>query len=308
MKIIISFILAMSLLSSCKAEVKNNNTIILTDENTIVLNTEVSGESVAKVTLMAEKLNAELDAGQPIYLVLNTPGGSISDGIELIQNLNSLGRPVHTLTIFAASMGFQTVQGLGKRLILKNGELMSHHARGQFPSSEFGGQEPSQFSNRYNFWISKLKQLDEQTVKRTNGKQTLASYQKAYENELWIEGQEAVNQGYADQVVNAKCDSSLLTKTIKQDFYYFGIKIVVTFSACPLVTGPLDIKLEMKANDGKSYSLEDFKSLGGQFGTVCSITKTVLCPVDSSLTLEKIEQTKQEVLEKINSKLTKIKK
>ena len=286
---------------STKAEEQSNSTIVLKKSNTIVLNEVVDDLSVAKVTAQAYALDASLPKGEPIYLVLSTPGGSITAGLEMYANLNALGRKINTITIFAASMGFQTVQNLGDRLILPQGELFSHHAacNGGCFGGEFGGKEPSQLTNRYTYWVEKVKALDEITVKRTNGKQTLESYQNAYENELWVSGQAAVDAGYADRVVSPKCDKSL-SGTKNVDISYFGATIVLTMSECPLITGPLDYYVLVVTTHGTMIKLEDFKKLGGQFGNSCvSNNITQLCPKDITLTPEKIESLVKTALDSV---------
>ena len=312
MRNILLAILTFFTLTSCNA--KSKDVITLSKDNTLVLNTEVDGSSVSKLMLQAALLDENLPDGEAIYLVLNTPGGSIVDGMELIQNLKALGRPIHTITLFAASMGFQIAQGLNDRLILQTGELMSHPAStggGGF-GGQFGGNEPSQLTNRYNSWLQKINELDMLTVKRTKGKQTLESYKKSYDNELWISGQKAVDAGYADKVVQAKCDKELNSGSVSQQFSFFGMTINVTFSTCPLITGPLDVALMIKTNGGKTISLSEFKKQGGQFGQICVIANqnksSILCPEDYSLTLEKVEQTKQEVMNKITAKDKSVKK
>jgi ATP-dependent protease ClpP protease subunit len=242
-----------------------------------------------------------LKKSEPIYLILNTPGGSISDGLELIDVIHGMDRKVHTITMFAASMGFQIAQNLNDRLITESGILMSHRAKGGM-QGEFGGQEPSQLSNRMSMWTRRIKALDEQTVKRTNGKQTLASYTNAYENELWLTSQEAVAGGYADRVVTAKCDQSLNGSKNQDINGYFGMKLSVTFSNCPLVTGPLAINVFIKTRDG-FVLLSDFVNKGGMFGTACQTAQnqsSFNCPTDTSLTLEKIEEIKQAAIQKFS--------
>jgi ATP-dependent protease ClpP protease subunit len=56
--------------------------------------------------------NQRFSSNEPIYLFLNTPGGSIQTGLEIIESLKGLDRPVSTVTLFAASMGFQIAQNL----------------------------------------------------------------------------------------------------------------------------------------------------------------------------------------------------
>lgn len=287
-------------LSSAQADAKSSS-LVLKKSNTIVLNDQVDDLSVAKVTAQAYALDAALPKSEPIYFILNTPGGSITAGLEMIANLNALGRKINTVTIFAASMGFQTVQGLnGERLVLSHGELMSHKAfaSGGF-SGEFGGKEPTQITSRYQYWVSKIRELDEQTVKRTNGKQTLASYQDAYENELWVSGQTAVNQGYADKVVAPRCDKSLSgTKDVPISF--MGLEIILKMSECPLITGPLGYTVMVYTSFGTKVELNDFQKLGGQFGNNCSAGNiTQLCAKDVTLTMEKIEALKKEAMSKV---------
>jgi ATP-dependent protease ClpP protease subunit len=196
-----------------------------------------------------------------LYLFLNTPGGSIQAGLELNEALNGIGRPVDTITLFAASMGFQIAQNLGERLILKNGILMSHRAAGGFEGS-FGGQQPSQMDSRYQFWLDRIRELDEQTVKRTNGKQTYASYIKEYANEMWLTGTKAVSEGYADRVVKIKCDSSLSGST-SHNASLMGFQVLYDLDNCPINTSPLNVRIGNK--EGKNLTPEIEKEIREKF-------------------------------------------
>lgn len=281
--------------TACEAKILPNE-VVLSKNNTMVLNSEVDDSSVAKVLVKAMELDKALAKGKPLYLILNTPGGSIQAGMELIDGLKGLKRPIHTITMFAASMGFQIAQNLNDRLMVSSGTLMSHRAKGSI-GGEFGGQNPSQLSNRYDFWVNRIKELDNQTVKRTNKIQTLESYTKAYENELWVGSEVAVISGYADRVVDVKCDKTL-SGTIDQNFVYFGIIIAVKASECPLVTGALDVSMKIKTSTG-FILVDDFVKNGGMFGTACAIANqnksSLLCPEDLSITMEKLDLIKKDV-------------
>ncbi len=85
-----------------------NNKVILTKDNTIVMNKVFTGASVANLANQAKNLDASAPSADPIYLVINSPGGSIDAGIELIENLSSLNREVKTINLWSASMGFHT--------------------------------------------------------------------------------------------------------------------------------------------------------------------------------------------------------
>jgi ATP-dependent Clp protease protease subunit len=287
--------------------------IILTKDNTIVLSTGFSGASVADLIGQAKQLNADLKSGYPIYLFLDTPGGSIQAGLELIEYLEGLNRPVHTITLFAASMGFQLVQHLGKRYVLKYGVLMSHKASGGF-RGEFGGNG-SQLDSRYRFYLRRLDLMDKQTVSRTNGKKTLKQYQLEYDNELWLNGAEAVKFGYADEVVTIKCDQTLKGITERQE-RFFGFSVTLGFDRCPIVTSPVSSEASVRTNYGY-MSLDKFMSSGGKFGKNCDkeseeltdwsgnvvgSKKADLCLMDESLTLEKIQNTIKKQSNEIRNK------
>lgn len=236
-------------------------TLKLTKDNMAVLFGAVDGASVSDLMQQIQKLDSSLKSGYPINLVLYTPGGSIQDGLELIESLKSINRPINTVVIFAASMGFQIVQNLGNRYILANGVLMSHKAFGGF-SGEFGDGN-SQIDSRYKLWMSRMLEMDQQTVKRTKGKQTLKSYRNAYQNELWLTGKQAVNDGYADRVITASCDKTL-SGTRSNKVEIFGLVANIVYSECPLNTNPLYIEVEIPTNKG-TMTFKDFLIKGGVF-------------------------------------------
>jgi ATP-dependent Clp protease protease subunit len=228
----------------------SQETIVLSNDNTLVLNSEVNGESVSAIIAKAKELDNKLNSGlrihrnAPLYLFLNTPGGSVQSGLELIEALQGIGRPVHTITLFAASMGFQIAENLNDRLILKNGVLMSHHAAGEF-AGQFGGIHPSQLDNRYQLWLDRVEELDRQTAKRTNGKKTYEEYIKQYDSEMWLTGTKSVAQGYADRIVHVKCDSSL-SGTTTSHINFLGLDVSFELDRCPINTGPMKAQINLK--------------------------------------------------------------
>lgn len=266
--------------------------IHLNKNNTLVLNEVVTQASVAQIMVQARKMDQALFSGdEPMYLVLNTPGGDVEAGIALSRFINGLRRPTETITIFAASMGFQIAQQLKARHIVKNGTLMSHHAKGGV-EGEFGGQEPTQLGNRLAFFTKEIQELDEQTVRRTKGKQTLASYTHAYDHELWLSDETSVAQGYADDVVSVVCDKTIQgTETHKSEF--MGIPVEYETDKCPLNTGILNVKMQVPTNKGL-LTYQEFVEKAGRFAADCLIASATnpnaVCSLDTTLTPDKIEQ------------------
>jgi ATP-dependent Clp protease, protease subunit len=307
--LLLSLIFTLQLVNAKSTKQKE---IVLTDDNVISLRSDFNSESVGKLIEEADKLNSRLPSGEPIYLFLRTPGGSIQAGLELFEYLKGLNRPVHTITLFAASMGFQTVQQLGKRYILKYGVLMSHRASGGF-QAEFGGGI-SQMDTRYGLWLRRVQILDKDTVARTNGKQTLKSYQDSYASELWLNGQEAVDQGYADEVVTVKCDASLESKTENSTINAMFFSVDVSMSKCPLKTKPLSVKANIKTNIGK-ISFNEFVAKNPTFKSCESIQqennssfsmvpKEVVCATDPTLSRKKITNVMKKASEMFFKDLT----
>lgn len=237
MKKLIAVLLCM-LVSSVYAGTKK---IVLTADNSLNMNQTFYSDVTAQLSTKALEMDAKLPSGDPIYLIIDSGGGSIEAGIGLINVLSKLNRPVHTVTLFAASMGFQTVQGLGKRYIVSNGTLMSHKARGGFY-----GEFPGQLDNRYGYYLKRVFDLDKIAAKRAN--MSLKKYHRMIENEYWCQGQQCVDNGFADAVVELSCDDSLKGTTQREiaKQYAMGqggiIKLALfeTYALCPAVTGALD--------------------------------------------------------------------
>lgn len=271
------------------------NLVVLHSGNTLSLNDEVSGASVSSVIENLNQASSKKGFGKPedVYLFLNTPGGEIQAGLELIEALKGSGRKVHTITMFAASMGFQIAQNLGDRLILENGTLMSHRAYGGI-KGEFGGQSPSQMENRLGFWMERIKEMDKKTANRTGGKRTLEQYQADYENELWLTGAQAVAKGYADKIVTVKCDDSLAGFST-HSLNFMGLEVRYDLSNCPLNTSPTNIRIGMETTRGM-MTTDDFIVKGGTFGATCYLDKKEdkLCTLDTTIGYTRISEIKNE--------------
>ena len=272
-KIVLGLLIVLTIALFPKTSVSQDagdETIVLSKGNTLILNTEVDGDSISEVISNARALDGALSnyketfgKKKPLYLFLNTPGGSIQAGLELIEALKGMGRTVNTITLFAASMGFQIAQNLDDRLILKNGVLMSHHATGQFTGA-FGGSHPSQVDSRYQLWLDRIRELDEQTVKRTKGKQSYESYTKQYDHETWLTGDKSIKGGYADRIVLVKCDQSLKGVTTKH-VNFFGMDIAYDLDNCPINTSPMNIRVVNP--DGKALNNEMVAKIKDEFLT-----------------------------------------
>lgn len=223
--------------------------LILNKSNSVVLRGEVSAESVAKLQIELLEMSQRLSPFAVIYLVLDTPGGSVSAGAELIDFIKALPQKVKTVTVFAASMGFQIAQNLDERMILPSGTLMSHRASGRFE-----GEFPGEMTVRLQFWLKEITRLDQIAAMRMQI--SIASYQALIRDEYWVKGANAVADKAADRVILARCDSSFKGTERIIIGSFFGIPISGVVSKCPLITGIMDVRAEGGEDKSKERALE----------------------------------------------------
>ena len=104
----------------------------LLDDNIIMLNGEVTDESASLCVAQLLYLSAKDDA-KDINMYINSPGGSVSAGLAIIDTMNLIPNDVNTIaTGLAASMGAMILLSgtKGKRNALPHAEVMIHQPLG----------------------------------------------------------------------------------------------------------------------------------------------------------------------------------
>ena len=234
--------LILFLMLFCNAVMAKPVDIILTERNSVSFNKAFTSEYVAKKQLEIFSKNVLLAKSNPIYLIMDTPGGSVTAGLSFIDSLKSLKRPIHTITLFAASMGYQVVQELGTRYITPSGTLMSH--RGAV--SGIGGQVPGELNSRLNYIQGLLEQMNVRAAGRVSV--GVEAYKASIVNELWIFGQQAVDTKNADAVANVTCDTKLSSSKYTEQLNTIFGRVDVVFSKCPLISGPIDFSFSKEVS------------------------------------------------------------
>lgn len=212
-------------------------TVTLSADNSVLFRAEVNVLSVAKAQKELLEKDAKLPNGAPLYLVLDTPGGDIAAGNQLVDVAKGLNRPVHTITLFAASMGFSFVQRLGTRYITPSGTLMAHRAFVQ----GVGGQVPGEFLTAAAVIYEATSKLERLNASRLGI--SFDTYQDLVRNEYWVSGDDAVAQNAADKLVTIKCDKSLAGTYTEVLRTMFG-PLTLTWSKCPAITAPIGVGAE----------------------------------------------------------------
>lgn len=208
--------------------------VTLNAKNTYIFRGAVSNETVAKAQMGLMKLSRNLSRDSVIYLVLDTPGGSIQAGNTLVDTIRGLPQKVKTITQFAASMGFYFVQALDERIITPSGVLMAHRAK----VGGVSGEVPGEAVVRINMIMDIVREMEKVNALRIGV--TLEDYQRVSRDEYWVSGEEAVRQGVADRVAAIACDESLDGINNVVENTIFG-QVQVQFSNCPAIMAPLAV-------------------------------------------------------------------
>lgn len=209
-------------------------TVQLTTANTITLRGVIDGDSVLAVEQkVAQAQKDRLLSLIPLYLVIDSPGGSIDAGLSLIEFLKTVPN-LNTISIFSASMASGIVEALpGQRLVLKSGVLKFHRAKGAFEGQFNYGEVESRL---------KMAKAIVDILETTNaGRMGLSvdAYRDKVKDEWWMIGQQAVVEKSADEQVDIVCSQPLIAATESATESFLFMQSKVTFSRCPLLRSPI---------------------------------------------------------------------
>ncbi len=167
----------------------------LLKERIIFLGEEVN-EHTANIVVAQLLHLAYEDPNKDIALYINSPGGSVSDGLAIYDTMQFIKPDVATYGMgLQASMGavLLAAGAKGKRYMLPNARVMIHQ-----PSSGTQGKVTDQeISLRESIRIKKL--LNELLAKHTG--QKLSKVEKDVDRDYWMDAKEAVAYGLVDKVI-----------------------------------------------------------------------------------------------------------
>lgn len=163
------------------------------DSQIVVLAGEIGENAYAVIDQIVEVSKNK----KPIWLLINSPGGSVIDGALVISAMESAGVPVYTVCMqLCASMAAIIHQHGTKRYVIDRSFLMFHDGAGQFqgymPHVEAQFQAVDRYINKLNYYIAQragISPNDWMTIVHKN---------------LWIDGEDAVNRKLADDLVFVK--------------------------------------------------------------------------------------------------------
>lgn len=161
------------------------------------------GEEVTEMTanvIVAQLLHlANENPDKDIQLYINSPGGSVYDGLAIYDTMQYIAPDVQTIGIgLQASMGaFLLSSGAkGKRFVLPNARVMIHQpssgTRGKVTDQEISLRESIALKERL------------ATIMADNTGQKLDKIKADMERDYWLSAVDAVAYGLADEVIGAR--------------------------------------------------------------------------------------------------------
>jgi ATP-dependent Clp protease protease subunit len=168
----------------------------LSQERIIFLGQEVNDSVANRIVAFLLYLDSD-DPSKPIYLYINSPGGSVTAGMAIYDTMQYIKSEVITICVgLAASMGaFLLASGSpGKRLALPHARIMIHQ-----PMGGTGRRQATDIDIEAREILRIRQQLNEIMAQRTG--QTIEKIAKDTDRDYFLSSAEAKEYGLIDKVI-----------------------------------------------------------------------------------------------------------
>ena len=180
------------------------------------------------------KLNAIETKHDTLYLYINSPGGDVLAGFEIINYIKSLqerSKQIICISHNAMSMAFAIFQYCTQRYILYSSSLMQHQMSLQAKGKLY------ELNNRMRYLNTIEHKINQDQANRLN--MSVANFTQLIQNDWWLYGEDILHQKAADKMVSIHCafenyDELVVVQTL------FG-EVQMKYSACPLINYPIHI-------------------------------------------------------------------
>ena len=165
------------------------------EDRVIMLCDEVNHDT-AQIIIAELLYLASVDPDKDITMYINSPGGSVADGLAIYDTMNFIKPDVSTVCMgTAASMGAFLLAGgaKGKRYILPNAEVMIHQPlggmQGQATEMEIAMKHMARIKEKLTKYLA------------TNTGKSYDEVLKDTDRDNWLSAEEAVQYGLVDKII-----------------------------------------------------------------------------------------------------------
>ena len=172
----------------------------LLKDRIIFLSEDVNSASASLVVAQLLFLESE-DPDKEISLYINSPGGSITDGMAIVDTINYIKCPVSTICVgMAASMGDVLLASgaKGKRFATPNAEILIHQP---LISGGLSGQT-TEIKIHADHMVKTREKLNKLLSERTG--QNLETIERDTERDNYMTAQEALEYGLIDGILDKR--------------------------------------------------------------------------------------------------------
>ena len=167
----------------------------LVEDRIIYMGEEFDNDSCNRI--VAQLLYLDSLNHNPIRIYINSPGGTVIDGLAIIDTINFIKSPVYTICIgLAASMGAVLLScgEKGHRMVLPHSRVMIHQVSG------FAGGSLADM--KIDLEQTKRCEQDIYHILANNLDKSYDEIVTLCDRNNWFIGQEAIDLGIADKVLN----------------------------------------------------------------------------------------------------------
>ena len=173
----------------------------LLKDRIIFLSEDVNHVTASLVVAQLLFLESE-DPDKEIYLYINSPGGSITDGMAIVDTMNYIKCPVSTICVgIAASMGAVHLASgqKGKRYAHPNAEILIHQ-----PLIAGGGLsgQTTEIKIHADHMVRTREKLNKLLSERTG--QDIATIERDTERDNYLTAEEALKYGLIDEILDKR--------------------------------------------------------------------------------------------------------
>ena len=173
----------------------------LLKDRIIFLSEEVNPVTASLVIAQLLFLESE-DPDKEISFYINSPGGSITDGMAIVDTINYIKSPVSTICVgMAASMGAVLLASgaKGKRFATPNSEILIHQ-----PLIAGGGisGQTTEIKIHADHMVKTREKLNKLLSERTG--QSLETIEKDTERDNYMTAEEALKYGLIDGILDKR--------------------------------------------------------------------------------------------------------
>lgn len=167
----------------------------LLDDNIILLTGEIN-DMIAEVVIAQLLYLDSLGKGEPIHIYINSPGGSVTAGLAIMDTMKLIESKIYTYCIgLAASMGAIILSSGDKRYIVPHAEVMIHQplggTKGQASDIEIAAEHISRTKKTLN------------SILAENCHRLYDEVSRDTERDNWTSAEEALDYGLVDKIISS---------------------------------------------------------------------------------------------------------